>query len=241
MGAHEGFTRWALELEQKSLQVQKAFFAQAVAMDDLVASVNAGSYSMGDLATLSQRAASRFNLLDQQRLDGLQSAIESARNKLDSLNSSADNTLNSLRQRLAEISGDTEEAQRIQYEVERKRLQEQLEQARQAGADEAAADYQQSLDTLEKIYQIEQKNRREEQNAREKEAADRARDQQLAEIERQRAERERNTTTNRQQSVQSRPSQTIVLQTPNGGQTEIQTSDPDSFLAVLEEAGLRSL
>ncbi len=241
VGAHEGFTRWALELEQKSLQVQKAFFAQAVAMDDLVASVNAGSYSMGDLATLSQRAASRFNLLDQQRLDGLQSAIESARNKLDSLNSSADNTLNSLRQRLAEISGDTEEAQRIQYEAERKRLQEQLEQARQAGADEAAADYQQSLDTLEKIYQIEQKNRREEQNAREKEAADRARDQQLAEIERQRAERERNTTTNRQQSVQSRPSQTIVLQTPNGGQTEIQTSDPDSFLAVLEEAGLRSL
>src|SRR5690554_4040419 len=113
--------------------------------------------------------------------------------------------------------------------------------AQQAGADEAAADYQQSLDTLEQIYQIEQKNRREEQNAREREAADRAREQQLAEIERQRAERERNTTTNRQQSVQSRPSQTIVLQTPIGGQTEIQTSDPDSFLAALEEAGLRSI
>src|SRR5690554_4635491 len=241
VGAHEGFTRWALELEQSSLQVQKQFWSQAAAMEQLQRKIDAGAYSMEQLAKISDSANTRFNLLDDQRLSGLQSAIDSARAKLESLNSSADSTLSSLRQRLADIRGDTEEAQRIQYETERQRLQEQLKLAQQAGADEAAADYQQSLDTLEQIYQIEQRNRREEQNAREREAADRSREQQLAEIERQRAERERNTTTNQQQSVQSRPAQTIVLQTPNGGQTEIQTSDPDSFLAALEEAGLRSI
>ncbi|WP_342632158.1 hypothetical protein [Marinobacter alkaliphilus] len=232
---------WFADTALAAAEVEEKFWSQAVAMENLQGKIDSGSFSLDQLNRLSETATNRFDLLDKQRLSGLQSAIDSAKQKLQSLTDTADNTLNSLRQRLADIRGDTEEAQRIQYEAERKRLQEQLEQARQAGADEAAADYQQSLDTLEKIYQIEQKNRREEQNAREKEAADRARDQQLAEIERQRAERERNTTTNRQQSVQSRPSQTIVLQTPNGGQTEIQTSDPDSFLAVLEEAGLRSL
>ena len=232
---------WFADTALAAAEVEEKFWSQAVAMENLQGKIDSGSFSLDQLNRLSETAANRFDLLDKQRLSGLQSAIDSAKQKLQSLTDTADNTLNSLRQRLADIRGDTEEAQRIQYEAERKRLQEQLEQARQAGADEAAADYQQSLDTLEKIYQIEQKNRQEEQNAREKEAADRARDQQLAEIERQRAERERNTTTNRQQSVQSRPSQTIVLQTPNGGQTEIQTSDPDSFLAVLEEAGLRSL
>lgn len=232
---------WFADTALAAAETEEQFWAQAVAMENLQEKIESGSFSLSQLNGLSETAATRFDVLDKQRLSGLQSAIDSAKQKLQSLTDTADNTLNSLRQRLADIRGDTEEAQRIQYESERKRLQEQLEQARQAGADEAAADYQQSLDTLEKIYQIEQKNRREADNAREKEAADRARDQQLAEIERQRAERERNTTTNRQQSVQSRPSQTIVLQTPNGGQTEIQTSDPDSFLAVLEEAGLRSL
>lgn len=235
------FGAWFAETALAAAEVEQKYWSQAVALENLVKKIDDGTYSLDQLNNMAETAGKRFDLLDDQRLNGLQSAIDSARQKLESLTATADNTLNSLRQRLADIQGDTEAAQRLQYEAERKRLQEQLEQARQAGADQAAADYKQALDTLEKINEIEQRTRKEEENAREREAADRAREQQQAELERQRAERERNTTTNQQQSVQSRPSQTIVLQTPNGGQTEIQTSDPDSFLAALEEAGLRSI
>ena len=230
------FTNVALQ----AARVKQEFYEQAVAAEQLQESVESGAFSLEQLANISERSADKFNLLDDQRLSGLQSAIDAARSKLESLNSSAESTLNSLSQRLADIQGDTEEAQRLQYEAERKRLQEQLEQARQAGADNAAADYARALEQLEKINKIEQQNRREEENERERAAADRQRQQEQAERERQREERERSTTTNRQQSQASSPRQTIVLQTPSGGQTEVETSDPDGFLSVLEQAGLRS-
>ncbi|MFC6684711.1 hypothetical protein ACFQGA_09585 [Marinobacter koreensis] len=235
-----GFTRWALETKQASLEAQQAFYGQAMAMENLIDRINSGSLSLDQLDSVAARATNQFNLLDNERLQGLQSAIDAARTKIESLNSSAESTLNSLRQRLADISGDTEEAQRLQYEAEKKRLQDQLEQARQAGADAAAADYSKALDQLEKIHKIEQQNRREAENERERQAAERQRQQEQAERERQQFERQRSTTTNQQQSVQSRASQTIILQTPTGGQTEVQTSNPDALLQILEEAGLRS-
>ena len=230
-----GLTRWAIEVAEKSLLAQQAFWGQAVALDRLKESIDSGAYSMEELNRIQDQTAQRFSLLDDARLDNLQSAIDAAKQKLESLTATADSTLSSLRQRLADIRGDTEEAQRIQYETERKRLQEMLQQAEQAGADEAAADYQQSLKTLEQIYQIEQKNRREEQNAREKEAADRSREQQLAEIERQRAERELNQPT--QRTTQNRTETVKTITVTLGGQDfRVLASDEDALLRALENA-----
>lgn len=231
---------WFADTALAAAEVKQQFYEQAVAMDNLIERVNSGSLSLDQLDSVAARATNQFNLLDNERLQGLQSAIDAARTKIESLNSSAESTLNSLRQRLADISGDTEEAQRLQYEAERKRLQEQLEQARQAGADSAAEDYARALEQLEKINKIEQQNRREAENERERQAAERQRQQEQAERERQQFERQRSTTTNQQQSVQSRASQTIILQTPSGERTEVQTDDPDSLLRTLEEVGLRS-
>ena len=234
------FAAWFADTALAAAEVKQEFYEQAVAIESLTDRINAGSLSLDQLDSVAARATNQFNLLDNERLQGLQSAIDAARTKIESLNSSAESTLNSLRQRLADISGDTEEAQRLQYEAERKRLQEQLEQARQAGADSAAEDYARALEQLEKINKIEQQNRREAENERERQAAERQRQQEQAERERQQFERQRNTTTNQQQSVQSRGSQTIILQTPSGERTEVQTDDPDSLLRTLEEVGLRS-
>lgn len=231
---------WFADTALAAAEVKQEFYEQAVAIESLTDRINAGSLSLDQLDSVAARATNQFNLLDNERLQGLQSAIDAARTKIESLNSSAESTLNSLRQRLADISGDTEEAQRLQYEAERKRLQEQLEQARQAGADSAAEDYARALEQLEKINKIEQQNRREAENERERQAAERQRQQEQAERERQQFERQRSTTTNQQQSVQSRGSQTIILQTPSGERTEVQTDDPDSLLRTLEEVGLRS-
>jgi uncharacterized protein YaaR (DUF327 family) len=235
-----GIGIWFTEVGLAAAEARQEFYYQAIAAEKLTEQVEAGAYSMEELSRLSDSAANKFSLLDDQRLAGLQSAIDSARDKLDGLNSSAESTLNSLSQRLAEIQGDTEEAQRLQYEAEKKRLVEMQRQAQQEGADNAAADYGKALDQLKQINSIEQRNRTEAENAREKEAADRQRGQERAERERQSSEHQRNTTINRQQSQPSRASQTIVLQSPTGGQTEIQTEDPQGLLQILEQAGLRS-
>lgn len=230
---------WFADTALAAAEVEEKFWGQAVAMENLQEKIQSGSYSMDQLDRISASAANRFDLLDNQRLSGLQQAIDAARQKMKSLADSADSTLDSLRQRLADIRGDTEEAQRLQYEAERERLQEQLKLAQQAGADEAAADYQKSLDTLEQIYQIEQRNRREEENEREQRAADRAREQEMANIERQRAARERD------QSSTLGPARTESVKTVNvnlGGESfRVLADDEDSFVRALEKARSTSL
>jgi hypothetical protein len=191
---------------------------------------------MEELARLSDNAANKFSLLDDQRLSGLQSAIDSARDKLDSLNSSAESTLNSLSQRLAEIQGDTEEAQRLQYEAEKKRLVEMQRQAQQEGADNAAADYGKALDQLKQINSIEQRNRTEAENAREKEAVDRQRDQERAERERQQFQSQRTGAA----AGTDRVAQTESVKTVNvnlGGESfRVLAQDETSFIRALETA-----
>ncbi|MDY6797679.1 MAG: hypothetical protein SVX28_02850 [Pseudomonadota bacterium] len=230
---------WFADTALAAAEVEEKFWGQAVAMENLQEKIQSGSYSMDQLDRISASAANKFDLLDNQRLNGLQQAIDAARQKMKSLADSADSTLDSLRQRLADIRGDTEEAQRLQYEAERERLQEQLKLAQQAGADEAAADYQKSLDTLEQIYQIEQRNRREEENEREQRAADRAREQEMANIERQRAARERD------QSSTLGPARTESVKTVNvnlGGESfRVLADDEDSFVRALEKARSTSL
>ncbi|GAA3555744.1 hypothetical protein [Marinobacter xestospongiae] len=228
------FSAWFADTALAAAEVEEKFWAQAVAMENLQEKIEAGSYSLEDLNYASETAASKFDLLDDQRLNGLQGAIDAAKRKLESLSDSADSTLNSLRQRLADIRGDTEEAQRLQFEAERERLQEQLEEARQAGANAAAADYQEALDTLEKINAIEQKNRREEDNARERAAADRQREQERAARERREEQRQIN------QPVTSATRQVETVRTINvnlNGETfRLLEDDEDAFVRALERA-----
>lgn len=233
---NNSFAEWFTNIALQAARIKEAFYEQKIELDNLTASVQSGSFSMEQLANLSERAAREFDLLDAQQLTGLQSAIDQARNKIESLNSSAESTLNSLRQRLADISGDAEEAQRLQYESERARLEEQLRQARAAGASEAAADYSDALSQLEKIYQLEQKKARE--AAQEREAEKRLIEDRERLVEEQ--GREQSVTTDRQGSQQQTAATTIILQGPQGGNVEVQTTDPDGLLGVLEQAGLRS-
>lgn len=236
------FAAWFADTALAAAQVTQQFYEQATAMETLQEKIESGTFSMDQLANISSTAANKFDLLDNQRLNGLQQAIDAARSKMESLNATAESTLNSLRQRLADIQGDTEEAQRLQFEAERKRLQQQLDQARQAGADNAAADYAKALEQLEKINQIEQQNRREAENERERAAAERQRQQQQAERDRQRADRELNQPRTPATTQPSSPTQRIELNLPTGGAANL-SGDPESvnnLLEFLSQSGLRT-
>ncbi|WP_417500735.1 hypothetical protein [Marinobacter sp.] len=233
-GAGDWLNRWIRETKVASLAVQKEFYAQAVNIEKLTEKVEAGAFSMRELDSVSAQASNKFNLLDDQRLNGLQGAIESARQRMLSLGASADSTLNSLRQRLADIRGDTEEAQRLQYEAERARLVSQLELAQKAGASDAVDDYTKALKVLEEIHKTEQRNTREAENEREKEAADRQARQEQAERERQTLATQRTqSATSTQPTVESIKTVNVNL----GGQSfQVLASDESALLSALEKA-----
>lgn len=234
------FAAWFTDTALAAAEVKQQFYEQAVAMENLQGKIESGTFSMDQLNQVSTSAANKFNLLDSQRLAGLQTAIDAAKSKLESLNSSAESTLNSLQQRLANLQGNADEAARLQYEAERQRLQKQLEQARQAGADSAAADYSQAIKQLETIRNIERQKAQEAEQERQRQAEARKQQQAQAASQEAQSRQQASTTTSRQDSTQSTGRQTIVLQTPTGGQTEVQTNDPEGLLSLLEQTGLRS-
>lgn len=236
------FADWFNNIALQAARTRQEFYQQAIQLEGLIDRINDGAFSMEQLARMSDTAANRFDLLDSQQLTGLQGAIDAARNKLESLNSSAESTLNSLRQRLADIRGDTEEAQRLQYEAERRRLEEQLAAAREAGATEAVREYEEALRVLREINKTEQQNRKEQDNQREKEAADRQRDQERAERERQQHQREINQPRTPSSVPLPAPAQRIELTLPTGGVANL-SGDPQSvndFLEFLNQAGMRT-
>lgn len=222
---------WFADTALAAAEVEEQFWAQAVAMENLQNQIESGTYSLDQLNRLSTTAANKFDLLDDQRLSGLQSAIDSARSKLESLNASADSTLNSLQQKLAEIRGDTEEAARLEYESEREQLVKELEAARQAGADAAAADYQKALNTLDQIYKIEKQNRAEEAAAAAKAAAEREKELELAEMQNRAA----STSFSSQSSASTQPVKTVNVNL--GGETfSVLADDESTFLKALSAA-----
>lgn len=231
------FASYFTQLALNASQVREEFYRQKLQLDSLLQSVERGGMSMSALDAAGRRAATQFDLLDATDLSGLQSAIDSARSRLDSLNASAESTLDNLRQRLAQVRGDTEQAEELRYQSERKNLERQLDEARESGATDAARDYQQALDQLRQIRDVERQN---------------ARDRATEEAERKRQAEDRQAAEKAQQQMSNRASeptrpttpaptgQRIILQAPGGKEVEVTTADPTGLLAALEQAGLRN-
>lgn len=206
------FSAWFVETALTAAQVKQAFYEQKVALEDLLVSVDANRFSSAALASMAQTAADRFGLLNDSDLSRLESAIESARSRIESLDQSADRTLENMRRRLAQLRGDTEEVQRLQYESERKQLEAQLEAAQQARADEAVADYREALRQLEEIRRVEQQRTKDAQSQ-----------------------------VQAQSRTDRNPAQKVVLEGPGNRHAEVSTDDAGRLLEVLEAAGLRSV
>lgn len=226
------FGSWFNDVALNAARVKAEFYGQQVALETLVRSIENGSYSLDQLSRMSATAAQRFELLDDQSLSQLHAAIDTARQKVESLNQSAASTLASLRNELDQMAGDLASVQQRTYEQQRQQLEQRLKEAQESGAQAAARDAQEALKVAEELH------RRKMQQIRDEEAARRkaAQEEQIREAARAEAERHG--------APQSAPSSTggqrIILQAPNGREVAVQTNDTNGFLAALEAAGLRS-
>lgn len=169
---------------------------------------------------LAERAIASGRTLGEERLTGLRSALASAKSQMDSLTQSAEQTVQSLRDELLQLTGSQEEIQRRQFEQRERQLREQMGQAREQGAGDAVAQYREAIRLNQEVYQA---RRDEARNERVREQREQARAGQAG--------------------PGSGAKQEITLKNDRGDSATLEAAPGEDvkLLRLLEEAGLRSV
>lgn len=152
--------------------VRKAYLEQAIAAESLGAEltalnddVAANERALSDLASQAANAKKGFGLLDSERLAKLQSAIDAANDKLREMRQVTQDARDDLAELNAEIAaekGDTDKADRLQLELDRKRAiadaDAKLAEAQAANNAELVSLYEEQKRKLEELYRLKEKN-----------------------------------------------------------------------------------
>lgn len=208
-------------------QVKARFYEASAAVKEMEERLNSGSASAADLDRAAALARSSLDILDDQQLDGLRSAIDSARQKLEALRDSARNTVDSLRDELDQLDGD-------QLAIERRRAAKQQEElAEQLKAARAARDSQAIADLLEAGRLATEVHRKRLQQYEDERRAQTQRD----------AAGAHTGTSDAGASVTPLPLQRIELKLPGGDTARVDATANSSaaFLRDLQRAGLRTV
>jgi len=124
--------------------------------------------AMSELSRSAARTADGFQLLDDQTLSNLRSAIESARQQMEQLKDSAVSTVQSLQDELFQLQGNVRASEELRYKQKVDELNRRLEESQQAGNAEAVAQYQQALALENQIHAKKLSNIEAEAKARKK-------------------------------------------------------------------------
>lgn len=240
-----GIIDWMKDTSLAASRVEADFYRQKIALEDLIGRLDEGGYAGRFMSSSIDDLSRRFDLLDDQDLSRLQSSIQRVQAEVDGLNDSLQDTISSLRQELASLEGDNEELERLRYQEQRLELEAQLQRARALGDRASIQAAQEALSLAQQAYNLRQKQARERSEEEARRAAEQAAAEERRRQEQEREQRERQAQDfgreDRQAANQNlqRPTQTIILQGPNGQSVPISTDNPDELLAVLEGLGRR--
>ena len=124
-GTFTGIDEWMRDTAENAAHVKQQFLEQKVALEELIQSYEQGNISAGNFANEGRAAAETMNLLNQQDLDRLNNAIQSAENSISQLADSSRNTLDSLKDELDQLQGKQDEIEKRNYENRQKELKQQ--------------------------------------------------------------------------------------------------------------------
>ena len=222
-----GIGKWMNDTAANAANVKKQFLEQKIALAELLESYANGSSSARSFVNEGRVAVETMELLDQQDLDRLNSAIQSAEDSMSSLGNSTRSTLDSLQNELDQLQGKQEDIERRTFENRQRDLKQQHSEAQAKGDSSAVNNINQSLALSEQIYQERQRKAREDQQA---------------ELQRQR-QQENSRINQAPQPQQSKSPQKIIrLEYPGGGvNVGIAPKDETKLLEALKNAGLRSI
>ena len=175
-----------INLGLASASIKRAFFAQQEVltdyadqleqtgywMDRLAEKTEAGTVTMQDIALATRAVEVGLGYLDEQDLDQLRAAIGDANNRLREMQEEAQSAQDRLAELNAEIArerGDTTTADRLRLELEQRQalaeLEAKLAEARAANNRELIALYEEQKRKLQELYDLKERNLRQEQQA----------------------------------------------------------------------------
>lgn len=220
-------------LRQNAREVEEAFLGQKIAAVQLFEEYENGSLRADVFIDKAQKMVKNSELLDDQDLSNLTRGIEAARQAMDRLNASTQNTLTSLQNELSRAQGDIEAVEERNYQKRVTDLEAKLAEAKYFKNEQAIEDLEQSLAIASDVYRIEKRNRAE--AAAERRERDLERDRAAAKSQ---AEKSQASTTSQDRQNTSNQ-QTIILQAGNQ-KISVSTEDPSGLLDLLAAAGLRT-
>jgi tape measure domain-containing protein len=224
-----GLRKALLNMATSAEAIKIQFYEQQVALQSLTGSYADASISAEEYIRKGEQMLRTSNLLNDQDISGLTSGIEAAKRAMDSLNDSAQNTLDGLQTELDRLNGDTAAIEQRQFQKRITDLEASLEEAKEAKNQDAIADLEASLRIAKEIYTTENKNRAEAERARRAKQ-----EQQNLDQSKQQATTQPASGNNNNASAQK-----IELQL-NNESANISTDNPDSLLDLLSEAGFRT-
>ncbi|AMO58268.1 tape measure protein [Endozoicomonas montiporae] len=230
-----GLSDWMIDTAENAANVKAEFYEQKIALEELVQGYEDGSVSAKELTFQGEAAARSMDLLNQQDLDRLNSAIDSAESSMDSLNNSTRNTLEGLQDELDRLQDNKENIEQRQFESRSNDLQKQLQQATQEGDRESIANLNQALSLNQKIYS---EKRKQLQQQKQEEVQ---RKQQSSQKENSRINSSRQRTQDERTARRASPDKVIRLEYPGGSvNVGVNKGDEAKLLEALKNAGMRS-
>ncbi|MGF6695222.1 tape measure domain-containing protein [Metapseudomonas resinovorans] len=216
-----GFGRFMTDSLVRSQRLQVQYLAEKQSLQQLLEGYEDGSISARNFAQQAEQTRSSVRLLNDSDLRTLESAIDSAKDRMRELGESSQQTLSSLQDELDQLQGNQEDIERRRFAGRRRELESQMEEARQSGDPNAVANLQRSLSLLRQI---------EAETAAQSERA--AQQKRIGEVK-----------AATPALTPAAPSKVIRLETARGKSVEVSVgseSDETNLLSILEDAGLRS-
>ena len=148
-----GFSAWASAIDGQSSAVYRMRAQLGRAALDVKKLQEALAESPSEtLINRAESAVRKYKELGDQNLSGLKSAIDAAKSKMDALNSSVQNTLNSLRDEMDEMNNNNAAIENRRYQTQVAELEQSLAEARAWSDTQAIANARESLKLAQQIH-----------------------------------------------------------------------------------------
>ena len=213
--------RWMTQSQVQSQQLQVQYLAQKASLQRLMEGYEDGSITLEGFVRSAGGARGSLNLLDQSDLSSLESALASAKQRMEQLGDSTRGTLASLQMELLQLQGTQDEIERARFESRRNELRAQQAEAQKSGDSASVGNLRKALQTLDEIEAATANKRLQDAQQKRTEEAAKAAPAQA-----------------------QQPAKIIRLETARGRAVDVAVQsdrDETSLLGILEDAGLRSL
>lgn len=219
--------KWQLDMQEASLSTQQAYLGQQAQLQRLLEKYQSGALSTRQFESAARGLRHSLSLLDDSDLSSLDSAIKSAQDSMEQMGHSTRSTLESLQDELDGLQGRTEDIERRRFSARRRELEAQLAEANAGGDSQAVANASKALGMLRQIEaESAQQRQAEEQKRRQEELA------------------KANTSAASTPRPAEQPSKIVRLELPGRAPVDVSVgsaNDETNLLAILEDAGLRTL